>query len=179
MVAAGLASARFDGVNEPSRAPGGVELLDRPEAHAAAARAGFSPGNSSSWYVCEGGKTAGPLREQRIAQLIQWGKISARAYVCDEQLSSWVSIRRTAFATLLAASAPTEEARAEVVNPLGALRGGPWRLSTRAAQRLSGLLAALSVAAGALQLASGLAMSSQSGVAAAVPSQSAAASARP
>ncbi len=122
---------------------------------------GFSPGSPTCWYICEGGKTEGPLREQRIVQLIQWGKISARAYVCDEQLSSWVSIRRTAFAALLAVSTPTEEAQAEVVNPLGALRGGPWRLSTRAAQRLSGLLAALSVAAGALQLASGLATSSQ------------------
>lgn len=133
-------------MNEPSHAPGG---------------AGFSAGNPTCWYICEGGKTEGPLREERIAQLIQWGKITARAYVCDEQLSSWVSIRRTAFAALLATSVPPEEPQTEVVNPLGALRGGPWRLSTRAAQRLSGLLAALSVAAGALQLASGLTMSSQ------------------
>jgi hypothetical protein len=124
----------------------------------------FSPGSSSSWFVCDDGKTEGPLREQRIVQLIQWGKITPRAYVCDEQLSSWVSIRRTAFAPLFNASqaATEEEAAAELVNPLGALRGGPWRLSTRAAQRLSGLLAALSVAAGALQLASGLATSGQS-----------------
>ena len=121
----------------------------------------FSPGSPTSWFVCEDGKTEGPLREQRIVQLIQWGKISSRAYVCDEQLSSWVSIRRTAFAALLAQSPrATEPAEAEVANRLGALRGGPWRLSTRAAQRLSGLLAALSVAAGALQLASGLTMSS-------------------
>jgi uncharacterized protein DUF4339 len=135
-------------VNEQSRAPEGT---------------GFSPGSPTSWFVCEAGKTEGPLREQRIVQLIQWGKITARAYVCDEQLSSWVSIRRTAFAPLLEPSAATEEEQTEAVNPLGALRGGPWRLSRRAAQRLSGLLAALSVAAGALQLASGLAMSSQNG----------------
>ena len=99
----------------------------------------FSPGSPTSWFVCEDGKTEGPLREQRIVQLIQWGKISSRAYVCDEQLSSWVSIRRTAFAALLAQSPrATEPAEAEVANRLGALRGGPWRLSTRAAQRLSG-----------------------------------------
>jgi hypothetical protein len=117
--------------------------------------------SSSSWYVCQGGKTEGPLREQRIVQLIQWGKIGGRAYVCDEQLSSWVSIRRTAFAALLPSPEPPEQSELND-NPLGALRGGPWRFSTRAVQRLSGLLAALSVAAGALQLASGLATSSQS-----------------
>jgi len=128
--------------------------------HAASA---FCSARASSWFVSQGGKTEGPLSAQRITQLIRWGKISKRAYLCDEQLSSWVSIRRTAFAALLsAAPVATPQPETEVVNPLGALRGGPWRLSTRAAQRLSGLLAALSVAAGALQLASGLAMSGQS-----------------
>jgi len=145
-------------VNEPSR-NAGETLRDAANTNGGL----FSPGSPSSWYVCEDGKTEGPLREQRIAQLIAWGRITARAYVCDEQLSSWVSIRRTAFAALLsAAPVATPQPETEVVNPLGALRGGPWRLSTRAAQRLSGLLASLSVAAGALQLASGLAMSGQS-----------------
>jgi len=130
--------------------------------HAASA---FCSARASSWFVSQGGKTEGPLSAQRITQLIRWGKISKRAYLCDEQLSSWVSIRRTAFAAILATPAPVPQDEREVVHALGALRGGPWRLSTRALQRLSGLLAALSVAAGALQLASGLAMTSHTEVA--------------
>ena len=147
-------------MNEPSR-NAGETLRDAANTNGGL----FSPGSPSSWYVCEDGKTEGPLREQRIAQLIAWGRITARAYVCDEQLSSWVSIRRTAFAAILATPAPVPQDEREVVHALGALRGGPWRLSTRALQRLSGLLAALSVAAGALQLASGLAMTSHTEVA--------------
>ncbi|HEU4580657.1 MAG TPA: GYF domain-containing protein [Polyangiaceae bacterium] len=150
-------------MKEPSP-EGSTEAAPATRTGSAARAAGaFSASGPSSWYVCQGGKTEGPLREERIVQLIQWGKISARAYICDEQLSSWVSIRRTAFAALLQPQTPAAPGRAEPdANPLGALRGGPWRLSTRAAQRLSGLLAALSVAAGALQLASGLSTSSQS-----------------
>ena len=116
------------------------------------------------WFVNQGRKTEGPLPEQRVAQLIRWGKISRSAYICDEQLTSWVSIQRTAFAPLFAPiillSNPAEANGARL---LGALRGGPWRLSTRAAQRLGGLVAAASVFAGALQLARGLATSTRSG----------------
>jgi hypothetical protein len=110
------------------------------------------------WFVNQGRKTEGPMPEQRVAQLIAWGKISRGAYVCDEQLSSWVSIQRTAFAPLFAPVAPTPPAaEAEDVRLLGALRGGPWRCSTRALQRLGACLAAASVFAGALELANGLA----------------------
>lgn len=113
-----------------------------------------------SWFVNQAGKTQGPLPDQRVRQLIRWGKISRAAYLCDEQLSGWVSIERTAFASLFTPPAPLPtQARANDMRPLGALRGGPWRLSTRAAQRLGGILTAVGVLAGALQLAAGLAMS--------------------
>ena len=113
-----------------------------------------------SWFVNQAGKTQGPLPDQRIRQLIRWGKISRAAYLCDEQLSGWVSIQRTAFASLLAPSVPpSARERADGVRLLGALRGGPLRLSTRGARRLGGILTLVSVIAGALQLASGLAMS--------------------
>jgi len=122
-----------------------------------------------SWFVSQAGKTQGPWADQRVRQLIQWGKISPAAYVCDEQLSSWVSIQRTAFASLFTASvspsvspgaaAGATAARADDLRPLGSLRGGPWRLSTRGAQRLGGVVTAVSMLAGALQLAAGLAMS--------------------
>jgi hypothetical protein len=118
------------------------------------------------WFVNQGRKTEGPMPEQRVAQLIRWGKISRSAYVCDEQLSSWVSIQRTAFAPLfppLALTPPAAEA--EDVRLLGALRGGPWRFSTRALQRLGACLAAASVFAGALELANGLAASTARGAA--------------
>jgi hypothetical protein len=151
-------------VNQLPRATDGAEL-DGSQAASA-----FSTVRATSWFISQGGKTEGPLSAERITQLIRWGKVSKRAYVCDEQLSSWVSIRRTAFAAVFTPRVRTPQAdrrgpESEVVPRLGALRGGPWRLSTRAAQRLSGLLAALSVAAGALQLASGLAMSSRAEVA--------------
>ena len=116
------------------------------------------------WFVNQDRKTEGPLPEQRVVQLIRWGKISRRAYVCDEQLTSWVSIQRTAFAALFAPiPLVATPADAEDVRLLGALRGGPLRYSTRALQRLSAFLAAASVFAGALQLASGLATSGTSG----------------
>jgi hypothetical protein len=112
------------------------------------------------WFVNQSGKTEGPIPEQRVEQLIVWGKISRRAYICDEQLSRWVSIKCSAFARLFAPLAPlSNPAEANGVRLLGALRGGPWRRSTGAAQRLGGLLAMVSVCAGALQLASGLAQS--------------------
>jgi hypothetical protein len=65
------------------------------------------------WYVSQNGTTSGPFAEQRIAMLLNWGKISADAYVCDEQLC-WVSIQRSPFAPLLAptSSAPAPDAAA-------------------------------------------------------------------
>jgi hypothetical protein len=145
-------------VNPLPSAKNGAELESSQSGSA------FSTARPTSWFVSQGGKTEGPLSAQRITQLIRWGKISKRAYLCDEQLSSWVSIRRTAFAVVFAPRARVLRPACEVVPALGALRGGPWRLTTRSARRLSGLLAALSVAAGALQLASGLAMTSRTAV---------------
>jgi hypothetical protein len=103
------------------------------------------------WYISQDRKTEGPLNEQRIGMLIHWGKITRRAYVCDEQLSGWVSIERTAFAPLLKQQPDTPEPKAP-----GVLRGGPLRLTTRALQRLVAVLAAVSVLAGALALVDGL-----------------------
>lgn len=54
------------------------------------------------WYVNQNGKTVGPFPEERIAMLATWGKISRDAYICDEQLSTWVSITRSAFGPLVA-----------------------------------------------------------------------------
>lgn len=106
------------------------------------------------WYVSQDRKTEGPLDEQRLAMLIQWGKITRRAYVCDEQLSGWVSIERTAFAALLAQQPEEPEPSAP-----GALRGASLRFSTRALQRLGAVLAAVSMLAGVLALMEGLASS--------------------
>jgi hypothetical protein len=150
-------------VQQQPRAKQGAELETSTAASA------FCTAKATSWFVSQGGKSEGPLSAQRITQLILWGKISKRAYVCDERLSSWVSIRRTAFAAVFVPSPTRRQPESEAVPALGALRGGPWRLSTRAAQRLSGLLAVLSVAAGALELASELTMTGRTGV----PSKSA------
>jgi len=55
------------------------------------------------WYVSEDGKTSGPFTEQRIEMLVNWGKVSSEAYLCDDQWSCWVSITRSHFAPMLAA----------------------------------------------------------------------------
>jgi hypothetical protein len=111
------------------------------------------------WFVSQDRKAEGPLSEQRIEQLIRWGKISARAYISDEQLTNWVPIQRTAFAPLLAQVTARAHAAAVPAPAFACLRGGPWRLTTCGAQRLSATLLALGVFAGALQLVDGLAKS--------------------
>jgi hypothetical protein len=72
------------------------------------------------WYVSQNGKTTGPFDEERLAMLVHWGKISRDAFICDQQWSAWIAIRRSAFAPLLparAGSGPTD-----VAEPLGAKR---------------------------------------------------------
>lgn len=53
------------------------------------------------WYVSQNGKTSGPFSEQRIAMLVNWGKISSEAYLCDEKWACWVALKRSPFAPLL------------------------------------------------------------------------------
>lgn len=53
------------------------------------------------WYVSQNGKTTGPFDEERLAMLVHWGKISRDAFICDQQWSAWIAIRRSAFAPLL------------------------------------------------------------------------------
>ena len=53
------------------------------------------------WYVNQNGKTTGPFSEQRVAMLVNWGKIANDAYLCDDQWSCWVALGRSPFAPLL------------------------------------------------------------------------------
>jgi hypothetical protein len=53
------------------------------------------------WYVSQNRKAEGPLSEQRVEMLVNWGRISRTAYICDEQASCWVPITRSQFAALL------------------------------------------------------------------------------
>jgi uncharacterized protein DUF4339 len=59
--------------------------------------------HGAQWYVSQNGKTSGPYREERLKVLVQWGKVSREAYICDEQCSTWIAIKRSAFAPLLVA----------------------------------------------------------------------------
>lgn len=54
------------------------------------------------WYVSQNRKAQGPLSEQRVEMLVNWGRISRAAYVSDERLSCWVPITRSRFGALLA-----------------------------------------------------------------------------
>jgi hypothetical protein len=65
------------------------------------------------WYVNQNGKTVGPFPEERIAMLATWGKLSRKAYICDEQFSTWVSITRSAFGPLISGGAASGEGAEE------------------------------------------------------------------
>jgi hypothetical protein len=52
-------------------------------------------------YVNQNGKTTGPFSEQRVAMLVNWGKLANDAYLCDDQWSCWVALERSQFAPLL------------------------------------------------------------------------------
>jgi hypothetical protein len=88
------------------------------------------------WYVSQHGKTTGPFDEERLAMLVHWGKISRDAFICDQQWSAWIAIRRSAFAPLL---------------PVGgdgpAAEGEPLELGTK---RALGLVALSVIVAGLL-----------------------------
>jgi len=53
------------------------------------------------WYVSENGSASGPFSEERVVTLLKWGKISRKAYVCDERCSQWFSIVLCPFAAML------------------------------------------------------------------------------
>jgi GYF domain 2 len=67
------------------------------------------------WYVSQKGKTTGPFDEERLAMLVQWGRISRDAFICDKQQSAWIAIRCSAFARLL----PAQEQRRRFGGLLG------------------------------------------------------------
>jgi len=69
------------------------------------------------WYVSQNGKASGPFDEQRLAMLVHWGKISRDAFICDQQCSVWISIRRSAFAPLLQGESDARAADVAHVGP--------------------------------------------------------------
>ncbi len=100
------------------------------------------------WYVNSNGTTIGPLSEERIAMLCTWGKLSAEAYVCDEQFSNWVPIGRTAFGALVASWDAGEDAAAEEQRDASASTS-----IRRMGQRLRTYLVGMALIAGAVLLA--------------------------
>lgn len=68
------------------------------------------------WYVSQNGKTTGPFDEERLAMLVHWGKISRDAFICDQQWSAWIAIRRSAFAPLL--PIPATDGAPEAAEPV-------------------------------------------------------------
>jgi hypothetical protein len=72
------------------------------------------------WYVSQNGKTTGPFDEERLAMLVQWGRISRNAFICDKQWSAWIAIRCSAFARWL----PAEKRRRRFGGLFGAAAAG-------------------------------------------------------
>lgn len=56
----------------------------------------------SQWFVSERGVISGPFATERIRIMIQWGKVSPRALVCDEANGAWIPLRQSAFASHVA-----------------------------------------------------------------------------
>ena len=57
----------------------------------------------SRWFVSERGEISGPFGAERIRIMIQWGKLSTRACVCDEANGAWIPLRQSMFAAEAAA----------------------------------------------------------------------------
>ena len=60
----------------------------------------LDPPPSEEWFVSEGGKLSGPYPVARIEDLVRWGKLSKRAYLCDAHGGLWVPVGKSAFAAL-------------------------------------------------------------------------------
>lgn len=98
------------------------------------------------WYVSQNGKASGPFDDERLAQLIQWGKVTREAFICDEQSSAWISIRCSAFGALL----PGEGDGPPEKEPASTASAGSSS-SSNLEQRLAfGLLASCFLVAGVL-----------------------------
>jgi hypothetical protein len=62
----------------------------------------LEPSGQKEWFVSDGNGLEGPFTFERIRDLIRWGRISTRAYLCDEYHSAWIPIRQSALANALA-----------------------------------------------------------------------------
>lgn len=62
----------------------------------------LEPSDRREWFVSDGNGLEGPFTLERIRDLIRWGRISPRAYLCDEYHSAWIPIRQSALASALA-----------------------------------------------------------------------------
>jgi hypothetical protein len=95
------------------------------------------------WYVSQNGRTSGPFTDQRIAMLVNWGKISSEAYICDDKWSCWVAVTRSHFAPLMAArGVPLPPLDSQVPRALSEPPGGHGWLGHRLALALLIMLAA-------------------------------------
>jgi hypothetical protein len=79
--------------------------------------------HGAQWYVSQNGKTSGPYSEERLKVMLQWGKVSREAYICDEQCSTWIAIKRSAFAPLFPDAQPGAEATGDAPAPADGVGG--------------------------------------------------------
>jgi hypothetical protein len=110
------------------------------------------------WYVSQRGKSSGPFDEQRLAMLVRWGKVADDAFICDEQLSVWIAIKRSAFAPLLPTARSSTPSAGSLGSPHPELSGsGPGTLDAAGQgldlKRRLGIVALSVVLAGVLMTA--------------------------
>lgn len=84
----------------------------------------------SQWFVSERGVISGPFATERLRIMVQWGKLSSHALVCDESNGAWIPLRQSTFAADAAALATPEDSAS------AAPRLGAWFREEASQRRL-------------------------------------------
>src|SRR5262245_41094968 len=106
------------------------------------------------WYVSQNGKSSGPFREERLAMMVKWGKVSRGAFICDTQLSAWIAIERSAFSPLLPNLPPVAAGTLRRLHKLERLVKAPLVAALRGVLMLAAALLFAGLLAAALGMAS-------------------------
>lgn len=84
--------------------------------------------SDSRWFVSERGTISGPFDAERIRIMIKWGKLSARACVCDDSNGAWLPLSQSAFAAEVAVLVPRDDPESPAQSLTDLFReGSSWR----------------------------------------------------
>jgi len=108
----------------------------------------LQPSQNKNWLLSEGGEISGPFSVERVRTLLEWGRASGEAYVCDESGSAWIPIRQSIFAPYVPAAEAADASGSRAADRTRSGAGGAQGLRFRTAVVLvSALVATLVLAA--------------------------------